>query len=939
VSIARTGTLVVRMVGDTSGLTSMGSKLTSTGMKLTRGLTLPLAVVGTVAASVEAKYSASMKTLQVASGASAKSMQQLDKLALKMGASTVFGAGDAADAMVELAKAGLKPAQIEAGALQGSMNLAATEGMNLADAATVVANSMAQFNLKASEASRVADVLAAGSKASTASVESLSFGLRQVGPAAQVAGLSLNDTVGTLALFDANALKGQDAGTSLKTMLARLVPTTDAAKSAMADLGLKLVDQHGNFKSIVAIAGQLHGAFKGMSESQRAAAVNTIFGSDAQRAANILIDEGAGGLAKYIKATREKGVAEKMAQARMSGVAGAVEQMKGSLETAAILFMRTVAPAIATVANKLSDFFFMLSSLPASVRTVIVVIALLAAVMGPLLSILGALIAPITGIIGLFEAYAVASTLAAEGTTTLGGSLLLVLGPIALVVAALAVLGLAFFIAYKKSETFRAIVDASLSAVLTAAQAVWTWLKANWPALLVILTGPFGVALLLIIHFWKQISDAFKTGVAVLKAIWSKFGDDFINIAKIYLDMVAKIVMGGLKIVDGIFKTIGALLRGDWSGAWDGIKQIASGALDVIKAIVTGGLKLIWAAIKLYGKLWGTAIGTAWNAIQNVFTDKIGALVSKMTSAGRSLIGGLKDGITGALSDIGSWVKGNVVDPIVNAVKGFFGISSPSKVFEWIGGHLMSGLFKGLSNSNWLDVARNIFGGLPEALGAMVKKGLVSIGELPKKALNALMSLGGMFGSFFGGIGGGFTVAPGTAAADVVRRVVQSMQPSWGIDPEWSALVALINSESGFNPTAQNPTSSAYGMFQFLDSTWASVGGHKTSDPALQTIYGLRYIASRYGDPLSAWAFHQAHNWYGSGLSGGLFTQPTLIGVGERGPERVDVTPVGRGGRGRRGGGPIYLTLDVGGQSVTGILRGIVREELEDEFAYQAGGV
>lgn len=82
----------------------------------------------------------------------------------------------------------------------------------------------------------------------------------------------------------------------------------------------------------------------------------------------------------------------------------------------------------------------------------------------------------------------------------------------------------------------------------------------------------------------------------------------------------------------------------------------------------------------------------------------------------------------------------------------------------------------------------------------------------------------------------------------------------WGTG-EQQPLVKLWNQESGWNPTAQNPTSTAYGIAQFLDSTWGPYGG-KTSDPHKQIDYGLEYIKQRYGSPSMAWAHEVANNWY-----------------------------------------------------------------------------
>lgn len=100
---------------------------------------------------------------------------------------------------------------------------------------------------------------------------------------------------------------------------------------------------------------------------------------------------------------------------------------------------------------------------------------------------------------------------------------------------------------------------------------------------------------------------------------------------------------------------------------------------------------------------------------------------------------------------------------------------------------------------------------------------------------------------------------------DRVRGIMADL--GWHTGAQWNALDQLVEHESGWNPNAQNPTSTAYGLFQFLDTTWASVGGVKTSDAGLQALYGRKYIQQRYGDPVHAWAFWQAQSphWYADG--------------------------------------------------------------------------
>lgn len=114
-----------------------------------------------------------------------------------------------------------------------------------------------------------------------------------------------------------------------------------------------------------------------------------------------------------------------------------------------------------------------------------------------------------------------------------------------------------------------------------------------------------------------------------------------------------------------------------------------------------------------------------------------------------------------------------------------------------------------------------------------------------------------------GGGPGGRELAAGSEGN---RQAAKTLADSRGwTGRQWDALNRLVMSESGWDNTAQNPHSTAYGIFQFLDSTWRSTGYRKTSDPRVQILAGFKYIADRYGDPIHAWAYHQAHNSYKAG--------------------------------------------------------------------------
>lgn len=223
-----------------------------------------------------------------------------------------------------------------------------------------------------------------------------------------------------------------------------------------------------------------------------------------------------------------------------------------------------------------------------------------------------------------------------------------------------------------------------------------------------------------------------------------------------------------------------------------------------------------------------------------------------------------------------------------------------------------AGAFAGAAASGTTDVTRpawmDIF---PDALSVLAKlkdsvvapiakfgqtfgenKMVQMISAMPGKAVDFVWgkikdSVQGLF-DLDNGVSNDLVIQQAGGVQNVVKAVADRY--GWGTGGEWDNLYALIQKESSWNPKAQNPTSTAYGLFQFLDSTWASVGATKTSDPAGQAQAGLKYIANRYGTPSKAWAFHKANNWYseggrvepgdGSGSGSGKADAPTLYDTG-----------------------------------------------------------
>jgi TP901 family phage tail tape measure protein len=417
-----------------AGTSSIGKSMSNVGKSLSMNVTLPLTLLGAASVRTAADFEVAMAQVAVATDTPVSGLQNLSDLAKQLGADTIFSANEAAQAMLELAKAGINPAQIEAGALSNTLNLAAASGMQLAESAVVMSAGMNTFNLSAKDSTSIVDALAGAANASAADVSDIALALQQTGQQAVASGLTIQETTAALAAFADAGVRGSDAGTSFKTFLQRLNPVSAEAAKTMKQLGIEFFDSSGNMKDLTDIAGEVQKGFKGLTQEQRLAAMQTIFGSDALRAANILYDEGSIGIAKYITATSESGTAAEMAAARNSGLAGALEALKGSMETAALVIGETLAPTIKTVAGALQDFFNGFTKLNTSTQKAIVFFGGLVAVLGPALFIFGAFLGSLANIakvmgtvnllmgtnIGLFKGTAFAAGQATTAVTIFG---------------------------------------------------------------------------------------------------------------------------------------------------------------------------------------------------------------------------------------------------------------------------------------------------------------------------------------------------------------------------------------------------------------------------------------------------------------------------------------------------------------------------------------
>lgn len=339
-------------------------QLGTTGLTMGTMLSLGLAV----ATKASMDFDAQMSNVQAATGESAAGMDGLRQAALDAGASTVFSATEAANAIEEMAKAGVSTTDILSGGLNGALDLAAAGGLDVATAAGIAATALKQFNLEGSDMSHVADLLAAGAGKAMGDVTDLAQALNQSALVAKQTGLSIEETTAGLSAFAEQGLLGSDAGTSFKTMLQALNPTSAAAADLMAKYNLEAYDAQGNFVGLAEYAGKLKTGLSGLSTEQQNATLKTMFGADAVRAATVLYQQGSEGIEKWTDAVDDQGYAASTAATRLDNLKGDVEALGGAFETVLIDTGSTANDTLRTMVQALTGLVGMYNDLPEPVQ-------------------------------------------------------------------------------------------------------------------------------------------------------------------------------------------------------------------------------------------------------------------------------------------------------------------------------------------------------------------------------------------------------------------------------------------------------------------------------------------------------------------------------------------------------------------------------------------
>lgn len=344
--------------GIKAGLKKLGG-VAKTGIgattKVIAGASAALTGMGGYALKVGSDFEAGMSEVQAISGAAGKDLQALKDKAKEMGATTKFSATESAEALKYMAMAGWKTQQMTAG-LPGIMNLAAASGESLANVSDIVTDALTAFNLKAEDSAHFADVLAKASSNSNTNVGMMGATFKYVAPIAGAMKYSIEDTAVAIGLMANAGIKGEQAGTSLRSMLTRLVkPPADAA-AALKKLGVSAQNQDGSMKPLSETLAQLREKFADLDDSQKAEYAASIAGQEAMSGLLAIVNASPEDYAKLTAAINDsEGAAKDMADTMNDNLQGQITILKSSLEGLGIEIYENVDNPLTDAAKSAID--------------------------------------------------------------------------------------------------------------------------------------------------------------------------------------------------------------------------------------------------------------------------------------------------------------------------------------------------------------------------------------------------------------------------------------------------------------------------------------------------------------------------------------------------------------------------------------------------------
>lgn len=870
-----------------NNLQSAGKSMTSAGSTLTKTVTTPVLGLGTAAVKVTSDFESAMSKVSAISGATGGDLDKLNQKAQEMGAKTKFSATESAEAFTYMAMAGWKTEDMLDG-IDGIMNLAAADGLDLATTSDIVTDALTAFGLSASDSGHFADVLAKASSNANTNVSMLGESFKYAAPVAGALGYSAEDTAIALGLMANAGIKGSQGGTALRGSLTRLIKPTDDAAALMEQYGLSMTNADGSMKSLGEVMNMLRDKLGGLTEAEQAQVAAQIFGQEAMSGMLAIINASDSDYAKLTDAIYDAdGAAQQMADTMLDNLSGQLTLLKSALEGLAIQFGEILMPYIKQFVTWLQNLTQKLQELTPEQKEQIVKWAAIAAAIGPVLMVLGKLTSSVGSIIttfgkipgaikavtggftklttagkNVFEGFKLARAgfpgFAAQASK-LGAAIGGISAPVVAVVAVIGVLIAAFANLWKTNEEFR-----------NKMTAIWDGIKSKFES--------FAQG---IVDRLNALGFDFENFGEVVKAIWNGFCSLLAPIFEGVFNQVSVILGSVLDALTGIFDVFIGIFTGNWDQAWQGVKEIFGAVWDLIKGTFES-----WAmafkgiadtVLGWFGTTWDETwtnikqfFVDTWNGITTFFSNVINAIKMAVSNFITTIINffaqlptNIANFITNAYNSVVTWVSNMVAKAremgqnFLNAVVSFF-TNLPYKVGYFIG-NTLTNIVIWVGNmvakaremgTNFLNNVVSFFTQLPGKVLQFITSAFNNVQTWATNMANKAREMGT---NFINNVVSFFTQLPG--------KVLQFITSAFNNVQTWATNMANKAREMGTN-FINNVVSFMQQLpgkiKQYLDSaitnlaTWVTQMGQKGKEAVQSLIDNVKSAASGIADKVKS---------------------------------------------------------------------------------------
>ena len=684
----QSGTALQNIAAKGEKLKTVGDNISNVGTKLLP-VTAGVVGLGTAAVKTAADFDSAMSKVAAVSGATGKDLDALRDKAREMGSKTKFSASEAAEAMNYMAMAGWKTEDMLSG-IEGVMNLAAASGEDLATTSDIVTDALTAFGLSAKDSGHFADILAAASSNANTNVSMMGETFKYCAPIAGALGFSAEDTAEAIGLMANAGIKGSQAGTALRTIMNNLSGDVKICGSSIGEVTVATTNADGSMRDLSDILADCRTAFSGLSESEKAAAAESLVGKNAMSGFLALMNAGEADINKLSSAIDNcDGCAAGMAETMNDNLAGQLTILKSQLQELAISFGELLMPAIRTIVGWIQKFVDWLNSMDEGTRKVIVTIALVAAAIGPVLIIVGKVISAIGTIMTIIPKLAGVIN-AAKGVIAAFNAVCAA-NPYVLIIAAIVALVAAFIYLWNNCEEFRQFWIDLWESIKEIAVAVWEALKefftAAWEAIKTTAVTVWNAIKDFFTGLWEGIKNIFTTVVNAISTFltnaWNAIKNTVTTVFNAIKTFFTTIWNGIKSVITTVVTAISTFL----STAWNGIKTAITTVLNAIKSVVT----TVWNGIKttITNIVNGikNAVTTAWNNIKSAVSNAANAIKNAVSNAFNAMLNGIKN----VCGNIYGAVKSGF-DKAINFVKNL-----ASEAFQW-GADFIGGIVNGIKS-------------------------------------------------------------------------------------------------------------------------------------------------------------------------------------------------------------------------------------------------